>query len=225
MPDISNTMKKLLFTAAALVMAWTGLLPAQAQDISGDAAAGSRKIAMCMGCHGIEGYRGTFPRVYRVPKISGQGAGYIVAALTAYKQGQRKHPTMQGIASALSDQDMADIAAYYASRGSMGMTIADKAVDKAGLELVTRGGCVGCHGANLSQPILPTYPKIAGQHPDYLFAALSAYKMNTHPLWGRENPVMGAVVQPFSNIELHELARYLSSLPGTLRTTPEGGFK
>ncbi|MDR3371161.1 c-type cytochrome [Rhodoferax sp.] len=218
-------MKKILFTAAALVMAWTGMLPAQAQNINGDVAAGSRKIAMCMGCHGIEGYRATFPRVYRVPKISGQGAGYIVAALTAYKQGLRKHPTMQGVASGLSEQDMADVAAYYSSRGSVVMTVVDKAVDVAGLELVTRGGCVGCHGANLSQPILPTYPKIAGQYPDYLFAALSAYKTNTHSLWGRDNPVMGAVVQQFSINELHELARYLSSLPGNLRTTQEGGFK
>ncbi len=218
-------MKKLLFCAVGLFLAWSGMLSAQAQELSGDAAAGSRKIAMCLGCHGITGYRATFPQVYRVPKISGQGEGYIVAALTAYKQGERKHPTMRGIASGLSDQDMADIAAYYASRGGLGMTVTETTIDAAGLELVNRGGCVGCHGVKLNQPVLPSYPRIAGQYPDYLFAALSAYKTNAHPLWGRNNPVMGAVVQQFSNKELHELAQYVSSLPGQLRTTSEGQFK
>jgi cytochrome c553 len=72
-----------------------------------------RKIAMCIGCHGIQGYQASFPEVYKVPMISGQGAKYIVAALAAYKTGDRKHPTMRGIADTLSDQDMADIAAYY----------------------------------------------------------------------------------------------------------------
>lgn len=81
----------------------------------GNAAAGLQKNAMCRGCHGIPGYRTAFPSVYNVPKLGGQHAGYIVKALQAYKAGERSHPTMQAIATGLSDKDMADLAAYYAA--------------------------------------------------------------------------------------------------------------
>lgn len=82
---------------------------------AGDAAAGANKKSMCAGCHGIEGYRTVYPDTYRVPKLGGQHADYIVAALKAYKNGERSHPSMVGIAGSLSDQDMEDLAAYYAS--------------------------------------------------------------------------------------------------------------
>jgi cytochrome c553 len=81
----------------------------------GNATSGAQKNAMCAGCHGIPGYKTAFPEVYSVPKIGGQHAGYIVAALRAYKSGERTHPSMRAIAATLSDQDMADLAAYYAS--------------------------------------------------------------------------------------------------------------
>ncbi|HET9663443.1 MAG TPA: cytochrome c [Burkholderiales bacterium] len=81
----------------------------------GDAAAGARKNSMCAGCHGIPGYKTAFPEVYTVPKIGGQHAGYIVRALRAYKSGERTHPSMRAIAATLSEQDMADLATYYAS--------------------------------------------------------------------------------------------------------------
>lgn len=87
------------------------LLPAQA--VEGDAAAAKAKISMCIGCHGIDGYRTSFPEVYSVPKLGGQHPEYLVRALQAYKAGERSHPTMQGIAAGLSEQDMADLAAYY----------------------------------------------------------------------------------------------------------------
>jgi len=72
---------------------------------------------MCAGCHGIAGFRAAYPETYRVPKLGGQNAGYIVAALKAYKAGERNHPTMKAIASSLTEQDMADLAAYYADSG------------------------------------------------------------------------------------------------------------
>jgi cytochrome c553 len=70
-------------------------------------------VAMCIGCHGIAGYKTAFPEVYHVPKIAGQQPAYIVNALKAYKSGERSHPSMRGIAASLTDQDMADLAAYY----------------------------------------------------------------------------------------------------------------
>jgi cytochrome c553 len=73
---------------------------------------------MCIGCHAIPGYRSSFPEIYTVPVIGGQNAEYIVAALQAYKKGERKHPTMRGIAGSLTDQDMADLAVYYSAQTS-----------------------------------------------------------------------------------------------------------
>lgn len=80
---------------------------------AGDAKAAEGKRSMCIGCHGIPGYRTGYPEVYPVPMLGGQHPEYIVRALQAYKSGERSHPTMQGIAGSLSEQDMADFAAYY----------------------------------------------------------------------------------------------------------------
>jgi cytochrome c553 len=76
------------------------------------------KLAMCQGCHGIDGYRMAFPEVYSVPKLGGQHAAYIVKALQAYKAGARNNATMQAIASQLTEQDMAALAAYYGGQGT-----------------------------------------------------------------------------------------------------------
>lgn len=97
-----------------------GLLAASAAAHSQDkkAAGDARnKIAMCEGCHGIPGYKTAYPTVYHVPKLGGQSATYLVAALNAYRNGQRSHPSMKGVANGLSDKDIADIAAYYSGTG------------------------------------------------------------------------------------------------------------
>jgi cytochrome c553 len=72
---------------------------------------------MCDGCHGIPGFRTAYPEVYSVPKLGGQSAGYLVKALRDYRSGIRTHPSMNSVAASLSDQDIADLAAYYAGRG------------------------------------------------------------------------------------------------------------
>ena len=186
------------------------------------------KVAMCIGCHGIKGYQASFPEVYRVPMISGQSAKYIVAALTAYKNGDRKHPTMRGIAETLTEQDMNEIAAHYEADGKDdGAAPADKAREPSPqvAALLQKAACVSCHGANFSKPIDPSYPKIAGQHKDYLFVALKAYKAENNPAVGRSNGVMGAIAKQFSNAELKELAAYVSSLDGELKVKPESRFR
>jgi cytochrome c553 len=102
-----------MMVAAAML---AGSATAVAADIApGDAAAGKQKTTMCQGCHGIPDYKTAFPAVYRVPKLGGQHAGYIVKALQEYKSGERSHPTMRAIAAGLNDQDMADLAAYYSA--------------------------------------------------------------------------------------------------------------
>ncbi|KQQ87421.1 cytochrome c [Massilia sp. Leaf139] len=107
-------MKKLL---AVLVLAATAG-SAGAADVVGNPKAAQSKIEMCIGCHGIPGYKASFPEVYQVPMIGGQSAKYIEAALHAYKKGDRKHPSMRGIATSLSDQDIADVAAYYSQQNA-----------------------------------------------------------------------------------------------------------
>ena len=74
---------------------------------------GEPNVAMCIGCHGIPGYKTAFPSVYHVPKIAGQQPAYIVAALKAYKSGERSHPSMRGIAASLTEEDMKKYADYY----------------------------------------------------------------------------------------------------------------
>lgn len=198
---------------------------AQAQD----AAAGQKKAAMCIGCHGIPGYQASFPEVHKVPKIAGQNAKFIAASLAAYKKGERKHPSMKAIAGSLSDQDMADLGAFYEKHGASSVkTVADTtppAPPAAVAALLTKGACASCHGANYNKPIDPAYPKIAGQYNDYLFAALRAYGTEGNPNVGRANPVMGAQVRQFKRAELKAMADYLSTLPGDMHTVPLNRFR
>jgi cytochrome c553 len=214
--------------ALTLMLALTGVtFTAQAQELKGDAAKGAKLNASCIGCHGIPGYQSSFPEVHRVPAISGQNAKYIVAALNAYKRGERKHGTMRAVAASLSEQDMADLAAYYAAHGAAAAATS-AAVAPAPPEvaaLLAKGACASCHGADFSKPIDGAYPKIAGQYPDYLFAALKSYKVEGNPQVGRGNAIMGAQVKQFSNKELKMLAQYIGSLPADVHTIAQSKFR
>jgi cytochrome c553 len=219
-------MNKFLLTLLPLFVTCATSVAAYAQGVTGDAAAGGKKNALCIGCHGIKGYHISFPEVHQVPKISGQGAGYIRAALHAYKAGERKHPSMRTVAAGLSEQDMADLAAYYESTGT-GATLQPVAAPGSAKaeELVAKGGCTSCHGTNFSKPLDPAYPKIAGQHSDYLYVALRSYKTNDRPLIGRSHPIMGGVATQFSNEDLKVLADYVGSLPSELQTLQRARIK
>ena len=105
-------MRTLISFALTLLISGTFCSAAMAQD----AAAGQKKAQLCIGCHGIPGYQASFPEIHKVPMIAGQNADYIVSALTAYRKGERMHPTMKGIAATLTDQDMADLGAFYSAQ-------------------------------------------------------------------------------------------------------------
>jgi cytochrome c553 len=95
--------------------------------------------------------------------------------------------------------------------------LANAANPDKGQTLVEKGNCASCHGAGLNAPILPVYPKLAGQHADYLYYALHAYQVgNGNAQYGRSNAVMSSQVQPYSDSDLRDIAAYVSSLPGNL---------
>ncbi len=212
---------RLLLALAAL----SALTSAHAQDV----AAGRKKADTCFGCHGIPGYQASFPEIYKVPKLSGQNTQYLVNALSEYKKGDRKHPTMHAIASALSDKDIADLAAFFHQYGQSSIKPVAETLPAAPspevAALIAKGACTSCHGPNLSKPIDPGYPKIAGQYPDYLYAALKAYTIEGNPHLGRGNAIMAGQAKQFSHDQLKAIAQYVGSLPGELLTVPNPRFR
>jgi len=222
MTPLLNPIARTLVAAATLFVA---AVSAQAQGVTGNVEAGQKKAEMCIGCHGIKGYQNSFPEIHKVPMISGQSGPYIVSALKAYQKGERKHPSMRGIAGSLTEQDMADLAAFYASQvgPTAPETIPAASADVAAL--ITKGACVSCHGANFSKPIDPSYPKIGGQHADYLFVALKSYTVEGNNVIGRSNGVMAGIAKQYSPAEMRAIAKYLSTVPGELQTVPQSRFR
>ena len=221
-------MKKAFFCSILLALA-AGAAGAQTAPAAASTTPVETKIAACIGCHGIQGYQASFPEVHRVPMIAGQDARFIAAALNAYKKGDRKHPTMRAIAGTMSDADIAAISAYYQQQarpaGAAEQPATPPAPPDGVAALLAKGACASCHGANYSKPVDGTYPKLAGQHADYLYFALKAYKTDSSAQVGRNNAIMTAQVKQFSNAELKAMANYLGSLPSDLATVPQSKFR
>ncbi|TMI16377.1 MAG: cytochrome c [Betaproteobacteria bacterium] len=176
---------------------------AQQPAPAGDAELAHRhKTAMCVGCHGIPGYKTAFPEVYHVPKIAGQQPAYLINALKAYRSGERSHPSMRGIAASLSDQDMADLAAYYGVPAGTAQARGDAESGKAKVTQV----CAACHGPDGNRPLTPDQPVIAGQYADYLAKALHDYKTGR-----RNNPIMKGFAAQLSRQDMEDLAAWFSS--------------
>jgi cytochrome c553 len=210
----------LLAAAAALTFA------AGAAQAQGDAQRGSHKVAMCEGCHQIVGYQADFPIVYKVPMIAGQDAAYLAAALTEYRAGDRKFPTMRAIAAPLTDEDIADIAAFYSQLGKPDGPVPKTLEQPVPAELAAKvATCTSCHGPNFSTPIAPNIPRLAGQYRDYLYFAYRSYAVEGNPHYGRSNAMMAPMSKLLSDAELKDFTTYLSELPGELRTVQDPHFK
>ncbi len=176
--------------------------PAAAPVPKGDAARGAVLSDTCMGCHGIASYRNAYPS-FRVPKLGGQHPEYIVIALQGYKNLTRPHKTMHAQAISLSDQDMLDIATFFASEGDL-----QKAASLKGTPPEKAGTCVACHGEG-GISVAANWPSLAGQHKDYLEHALNEYKGGL-----RKDPIMGSQAINLKPEEMRELAAYFSSQSG-----------
>jgi len=200
-------MKVAVIAAALLISTAFFALPALAD---GDAEAGKKLGYSCLGCHGIEGYRNAYPS-YRVPKLGGQKAAYIVIALKDYRDDKRTHPTMTGQASSLTDKQIDDVAAYLASIG--GDTVAAGGSQNASFDKAQ--ACTACHGNN-GVSMEPIWPTLAGQHEDYLLQALNGYRDGS-----RVDPVMSAQAAMIAEEDVAVLAKYFASLDGLETTKPE----
>jgi cytochrome c553 len=196
--------------AFLVLMASGWLATAQASAVGeGDAQAGATKAAACAACHGPAG--NSFNPVW--PKLAGQGAPYTVKQLAAFKNGTRMNPVMSAQVANLSEQDMLDIAAYYAQqKGSAGAAAPELA--KAGGELYRFGdaetgvpSCTGCHGPSGEGVAGSAYPRIAGQQPGYTEAQLRAYRDGS-----RKAPMMSIVTADMTDEQIQALASYIAGL-------------
>jgi cytochrome c553 len=172
-------------------------VPAQDQPLQGDAKHGKAISYTCLGCHGIEGYKNAYP-MYSVPKLEGQHPEYLSAALQEYRSGDRAHMTMHAQASTLSDQDIADIAAYFAGKPLVSQGKASGTPPQAATL------CVSCHGQD-GVAIAPAYPSLAGQHEDYISRALEEYRKG-----GRKNPIMKGFAATLKDEDIEAISKYFA---------------
>ncbi|MBV8143787.1 MAG: cytochrome c [Gammaproteobacteria bacterium] len=181
--------------------------PAAPGALQGDPHRGKELSYTCLGCHGVEGYRNAYPD-YSVPKLEGQSPEYLSSALHDYRDGNRSHLTMHSQASELTDQDIADVAVYFAGKP---LTPTGKA---QGTPPKSVALCTACHGQD-GVAMAPMYPSLAGQHQDYLARALEEYQNG-----GRKNPIMKGLAAPLKPAEIAEITAYFSALSPALKTEP-----
>lgn len=200
-------MNKRTLAAALLCFCVAGTSSAQ-----GDAAAGKEASATCAGCHGADG-KAITPEY---PNLAGQHASYIAKQLTAYRDGDRVNQLMSPMAAALSDQNILDLAAYYAE-----MTPIKGAAEEDNLSLgqnIYRGGvtsaeiaaCIGCHGPSGKGNPAAAYPMLSGQNKAYLAAQLKMFRSgdrNNDP-----NEMMRSLAHRLSDAEIDALANFASGL-------------
>jgi cytochrome c553 len=177
-------------------------------DLQGDALRGEVLGYTCLGCHGIDGYKNASP-VYHVPKLGGQTADYLEIALQGYRRGTRRHATMEAQAATLADQDIADLAAYFASwQGEPEVGLGRSSPEAVAAGQQKSVACVPCHGtAGIADA--PQWPNLAGQHASYLRHALEQYRSGA-----RADVLMSPMIGALDDAALDSLAAFYSTQPG-----------
>jgi cytochrome c553 len=205
-------MNKLL-VSLLLTLGITGMAHAAGNAVVGDAAAGQGKVAVCGACHGADGnsMAPTFP------KLAGQGERYLLKQLNDIKSGARAVVPMTGMLSNMSEQDLADIAAYFSSQ-NMSVGAADPKLVARGQELF-RGGkidqgmpsCMGCHGPAGDGMAKAGFPKIGGQHAGYVAAQLTNFREGERTNDG-DTKIMRSIAEKLSNKDIAALSSYIQGL-------------
>ena len=203
--------KRILPLIQALIVAMAFGLNSNSIAQDGNADAGKQKSASCAACHGADGNS----PLDQFPKIAGQVPGYVDSQLHKFQSKSRDNAIMMGMVGSLSDEDMADLDAYYSSQAmSMGSVSADQEELARAGEAIFRGGiaefsvpaCMGCHGPS-GGGIAPNFPRLAGQYASYIEAQLQAFKSGARP-----DPIMQTIAFPLSNEQIKQLALYISAL-------------
>lgn len=196
-----------------LIAVFSLLMGVNATAVAGDAAAGEAKSAMCAACHMPDGNS----LVGEFPKIAGQHAEYIVKQLAEFKSMERKNDIMFGMVAALSEEDMADLAAFYAAQTASPGVAADESKLALG-EAIYRGGnmttgvpaCMGCHGPDGAGNAPARYPALAGQHVQYTVTQLQAFHNGTRD--NDPNKMMRAAATLMTPAEMEAVANYIATL-------------
>jgi len=203
-------MNKTLSLIAAILLVGT------ATNVSaGDAAKGKEKTAVCAGCHGVDG-NGVTAVDPKNPSLAGQSEKYLVKQLLDFKSGARKNATMAPMANMLSDEDIANVAAYYASQSIQHMAVADEYIELG--QKLYRGGdsdrdipaCMACHGPAGNGMAAAGFPSIGGQNPTYTKAQLIAFRSGERD--NDANNVMRDIVAKMSDKQIEALSFYLAGL-------------
>jgi len=203
-------MKK-LFVAGMLFFAALSMVPAA---MAGNAEAGKTKAVACGGCHGMDGNS----PIPAYPKLAGQNEAYIVKQIKDFKaNATRQNAIMLGMAAGLSDEDAADIGAYYQSQKLASAATFDDSKLAAGREIYKGGdlqkgvpACQACHGPNGSGTAGIGYPQLGGQYVDYTLAQLKAFKDGTRTNDDKE--LMSSIVAKMSEEDMAAVANYIASL-------------
>lgn len=201
--------------AASTAPAAAAPAPAASAPVKpGDATAGQAKAAVCGACHGMDGNSSDA----QYPKLAGQSEQYIVHQLTSFKAGKRQNPIMMGMAAPLSEQDMHDVGAYFASKTPL-PGVADQALVERGQTLFRQGdaargipACMACHSIDGSGNPGAAYPHLASQHAQYIQATLKAWHDGTS--WGDDAraQIMPTIAKQLSADDIAALASYVEGL-------------
>jgi cytochrome c553 len=183
-----------------------------AQAVDGDLEAGKTKSATCAACHGADGNS----MIAMYPKIAGQNADYIYKQLKDFKSGERADPVMAGMVAALSDQDMKDLAVFFASNTMKAETTPENVIEAG--QLLYRGGdmergipaCQACHGPRGVGHSLAGFPKIAFQHPDYIKAQLEKFRSGARA--NDKNGMMQDIAVKLTDKDIEILSKYMAGL-------------
>ncbi|MFI8376276.1 c-type cytochrome [Pseudomonas helleri] len=202
-----------LFVSLLLTLGVTGMAQAAGSAVVGDATAGQAKTAVCAACHGPNG-NSAAPNF---PKLAGQGERYLLKQLTDIKDGKRQVLEMTGQLTNLSDQDLADIAAYYAQQKNT-VGAADPALVARGQALF-RGGdlskglpaCTGCHSPDGVGNAAAGFPHLGGQHADYIEKQLIGFREGDRTNDG-DTMTMRSISAKLSNKDIKALASYIQGL-------------
>jgi len=211
-----------VFALAMLLVAGLAHAETAGTATPGDAKAGEGKVIACAACHGVDGNSA----LAMYPKLAGQNEAYIARQLSHYKSGKRANPIMMPFASTLSEQDMADIGAYFATQQPSANQADEAYVARA--QQLYRGGdaklgvpaCIACHGPDGRGMAGAAYPQLAGQWADYVLAKLNEWRAGT--TWGDDSNalIMPEIAKRLSDADIAALASYTQGLH-TVTAKPE----